>query len=551
MKETSTMKLWLRILAMIMVMTMLFSVLAACSSGDTDTGDDDDDKGNVSDKNDKDDDKDNDDKDDDKPSVDTSKMEADEHWQYVSGETLGGAIKALTNTYGSLMGVVDGNGAQGAKVDVQVELGKSVLEVLSQGMSQSGMDMDLDFLQKIHLAMEVISTGDATELDVLLGLGSKDIATISAILDMAGGKMLLGIPDWNSTYLGVDFTDAGIDTDEMNTAMSALQQMMAAMPSEEVMAKLVDKYLDIALKSFTDVEKNEATLELDGLKQDCTELVVTVRHEDVLNMAINVLTELKDDKDVKKIIEDLAEELGEGNVYESMQEAIEYSLEELEDQLEYPEDGEVILTTYVDDSNAIIGMSLASPENDAEELYFKMVTEGNKWAFELVVFEDFGIFGDGTIKSGKADGQLVLEVDGQEMVNLEISSFDVAKLEKGYLSGTITIASPALDTALMGTSAGLELTISLDTNAKGGTMSIAMNTNAGLLAKLTLSIEATSGGNINIPNNYVDPTNQQELMEWMMDINFNKVVSTLKSAGLPSELTDMLEQLADQLESMQ
>ncbi len=533
--KNEKMKHWLRILAMVMAMVMLLSVLAGCTTAGTTDGNDGD-KGDGGKK--------------EEQIVDTSKMSGPEHWQYVGGKALGEAMSAITGTYGNLMGTVNGKGAQGAKVDVTVELGDAVLSMIEESISQSGMNMDLSFLNTIKLGLDVKSSGEKGQVDAMLGLGSNEIATISAILDMAAGEAFVGLPGLNDTYLGFDLSHMGIGMTELDQVTAMVEQVLAVMPSEEVLQKLVDKYLAIALKEFKDVEKESAKLELNGLSQDCTKLTVSIHHEDVLNVAKNVLTELKTDADVKKILEDVAElpDMGGEDLYPSFQDGITDALESIEEQLEDPEKEVVILTVYTDSKNDVIGLCLA-PESGDEDMHYTVVTEGDKFEFELAFLDEMTVEGNGTNKGGKVSGDFVVMTQGQAVLDLALMDFDLGKLEKGQISGTVVIAAPEMD-GMAAAVSGMKLSIGIDTGKESATVQLKAENTMGVLGSIKLEYKATSGGNITVPGNAVDPTDQTALMQWLMGMNFEKLIGNLEKAGLPAELTAMLEQLAGQFAGM-
>ena len=60
--------------------------------------------------------------------------------------------------------------------------------------------------------------------------------------------------------------------------------------------------MNIVLPELDNVEQTTTTLEVNGVKQECTQLTLKIYEADALAIAKAVLTAAKDDADLKKII---------------------------------------------------------------------------------------------------------------------------------------------------------------------------------------------------------------------------------------------------------
>ncbi len=529
----SNWKKLLRTLAVFMVIAMLLSTFAGCAK----TGDSGSEGGENSGN--------------EEEIVDTSKMSGEEHLQYVEGKSIDSALKVLTGTYGKMFAPIQG--AQSGHIDVSVELGDEFMNQVIGGGATPGMDMS--WLSEINMSMDVTSDNPMSKLELALGLAGTDILSASMILDMAEGQLWVGVPDLNSTYLKFDLEDLGVG--DLNETAEALNMLIAAMPSEEVLSRVLDRYVDIILKNLDDVQKETVTLELDGLSQECTALTVEIGHEDVLKIAKAVLTEARDDEDLKNILEGIAKlYVAQGNasvdVWAMLQSEIDEMIEDLDEQLEDPQEGAIVLVTYADNKNHIIGRDITTP--DGEAISYKTVTEGEKFAF-LADLGGAQITGSGTNKSGKVTGTYELAVQGRTMLTVEVEDFDQNKLEKGYLCGTIRIKpySYGVSEDSNGTVsvapaiAQMEIELKLNTSAQAAEIQVNLNYQGEFFIGATIKVSSSSGGSVSAPGNAVDATNQTELMQWVQGMNFKKILNSLKSAGVPSQITSMLEQYINQM----
>ncbi len=491
--------------------------------------------------------------------VDTSKMTGEEHLQYVEGKAINGLVNTLTKSYGQMFGAVNGS-AQGGRIDMALKLGDAFIEEMENGMGQNKMDMS--WLSEINLGMDVASEGSMSKLALVLGLAGTDILSADMIMDMDAGQLWMGLPELNKTYLKFDLEDMGIDMSDVGEATAMMAELMAAMPSEDVLNRLLTKYVDIILKNLDDVQKETITLELDGLKQECTALTVEIGHEDALRIAKAVLTAAREDEDVKAVLEGIVKFVAangatvDGDIWEMFQAEIDKLLEDIEEQMEDIQEGVFVLTTYADSKNHIIGRSLATPDTDADQLFYKTVTEGDKFAFEAVVMGQATITGSGTNKGGKLSGSYELAAQGRTMLTLEVEDVDQNKLEKGYISGTFRIKPHTYTTGTDSSGAtgvtstwiaNMEVELKLTTSAQSAEIEINLNYQGNFFAGAAIKVSSSSGGSVSAPGSSVDATGQTALMEWLMDADFSKLLQNLKKAGAPSMLTHALQQEITQL----
>ena len=548
MKEFSWKKLLRTILSIALVATMILgcvTMLAGCNQEGTSNSDKNNDKeGNGVNK------------------EQYENLSDEEYMQKLFMNTAKEYVDALTSAYGELS-KFDPNAAanMGGELEMSVQVGDYVIDMLEESFSSSmGTSMDFSFLSKVGLNMEYGIAGDMMKSDLALMLSNKKIATVSMIMNMVDSIVYMAIPELNGTYIEVDMGDMGMGEIGMGSSSvvgmaGQLAEIMEYLPSEELMNKLINRYMETALKALDNVERETVTLECDDLEQECTALSIKVYQSDVFEVAKAVLTVAKDDKDIETVLDGISELAGE-DLYPQVSEMIEYYLEMIEEASEDDMDDEtyVELITYINDDHEIIGAKLDGNAWNEGDMYFYTVTEGNTFAFEAVLEPaDVEITGEGTNKSGKIDAEYTLNVQGMDIVVLAVEDWMVSG---DTVNGTLRI-EPTADTLdmIMGGVSGLPFAdIALEiklTNVDADSGSIELNIlgNDALVVGLVMELKMTSAGSIKEPSNAISADDYEALQEWLMDMNADTILSNLRSAGVPSDLVDMLEMAVESLTS--
>ena len=125
------------------------------------------------------------------------------------------------------------------------------------------------------------------------------IISLNMLMNLSDSIMWFAVPELNDTYLEMNMGDLGMD---MSSALGSLEDMpdiMSALPSEEQLSKLLTRYIELALANIKNVERTATTLELDGLKQDCTQMSVKLYQADAQAVLKAVASAALEDKDLQ------------------------------------------------------------------------------------------------------------------------------------------------------------------------------------------------------------------------------------------------------------
>lgn len=501
-------------------------------------------------------------------------MSDTEYAQTLTLNSLEEAVDVLTVGYGAytdLSGVVTGD--NGVKAELDLTLGDKAIDLIEQYLFNStDSGMDLSFLSNINLDMEVDSADDLAQLQLTLGLSDSKILALCALLSQ--DTIWVGAPELNDNYLEFDLEELGVPV--ASAQPEWMNKVQSIVPSDGKVNEILHRYLAMAVKEIESVERTNHTLELDGLKQDCTKLDIKIYEQDALDAAKAILTAAKDDQDIKKICDDfttvynelqkensdlLDEDATEIDAYAEFTEAVEDALEELPEKAET--ESYIALTLYVDGKHNIIGSSVSIPAlyeektengesvdvNAAVSTFFYTqytVTEGDKFNY-LFEVKDAGlkIVGSGTPDDDTTTGTYTIYVDDLAYLEVSLKNF---KATDDTISGTITLkpSEDILKSITGGTIPYLNiddvaLEVNLDVTKNKENIEIKLIGDDALIVGLALKSSIKESANIEKPTNTVGATGMEPIMNWLNETDFNAVIDNLTDAGVPAILVAALQ----------
>ena len=339
--------------------------------------------------------------------------------------------------------------------------------------------------------------------------------------------------------------------------------MQKALPGEKEVNKLIDKYVEIAIKQLNHVKKSSDTIKVEGVEQKCTAIEFTVTREDFMNIVLAASEALLEDEEIKDIVitflnflndEELLKIDAEETYDELMNELeafVDKGKESMEDMDSEQLDAEmIVITDYVNGSHEIIGRDFVV--NGQKLVSYATVHSGKEFASELNL-SVASISGKGTEKGGKKTGTFEINYGGMTVCDVEVTDFDTDDLDDGLLNGSfLIIPNKQLITTALGSQAqayssilndfdGIEF--KFDSSKKSGTVVMNVLYKGETFAGLVTTGKETDSDKVDVPSDgdLVDVTDSDELAEYLEDLDFDKLVDALKDAGVPDELTSYLE----------
>lgn len=476
----------------------------------------------------------------------------EEYFQYVAKEGVKEYSANMSSMYSDVINVLDFVGKD-INAEIKWEVHKDLVEMLSMA---GGTDMS--FLQNGDLAAKLSIGKEMMGADATIGLNDVQIGTVSVLIDVLEDNMYISVPDFMEKYLGADMEELGAEIDE--DMFDEIEKLMAIFPEAEILESLTNKYLGIMIDCIEDVEKDEDTIKAEGVSQDVIALTVTIDGDTLCAMSEAALKEMLKDKELKTVIMDMAEnmELDPEDVYDDFIESVEDALDEV-DELE-DLDGEIEFVVFVNDSDEICGFEMETEEEIT--VTYVMAKAGEKFGFEASMASDYrevAFVGKGKESGSKLRGEFTFEVDGVSYLDIAVKDFDTEEAAKGHIKGefTITIPSALADMIEMevGNSLDLEdyaLKILADTGSTSAKVQAILTEGDDTLIDLTIALSIDDQDVLEVPadKNVVWADDEDELLETIMDFDWDLLLERLEDADFPTQITSELEYLIEEIEYM-
>ncbi len=497
----------------------------------------------------------------------------EEYYQYIEAKQVDELVDTYMNGYESYMDMISFDD-KGISVEYTVELGEDLRDLLEM------TDVDVSWLEKINYAMDASIKDEALKLEALVGVNDVDILSGNIIMDFAEEYIYMQYPELNEQYIGASFDEIGVDYEE--GMFEIIEVYKEYFPESEELEDLLKKYITIVLEQIDDVEEETVTLEVGDVSQKCTALEVTIDTETAQKIIEAVMEELSKDEDLEKMLKKcmgIAEEMGVEDadvdeLYDEFMDEIDYALEHI-DEIDMG-DVEIVMVVYVNGKGEVIGREI---EVEDFKYRYAMPREGSSFEMECYIempdvfsysyydtyaeepqLVEFGIEGEGKVKGGKITGDFSVKYDSTTYLDIKVEGYNTKKAKDGEMEGTFTFTLPKSVKSMLTEGMGAEVAlvagfldygieIDMDTDSDGGTVSIAVVDDEEFLVKLTLETESGKAEKISIPSSkeIADPMDEDEMEEWVEDIEWDDILKKLEKADVDEEYIEMIEDFIDEL----
>ena len=473
------------------------------------------------------------------------------------------AVDSLTNIYGALLSALGGNrpDSYGYEMDMVLTLGQEVLDGVSQSFQQSGINPDASWLREIGLHMEMNYDGDLVQTIVDAQLGGNSVISADVIVDMVGGMSYVGVPAIQDQYIG-----AKMDMSQMPDANAMLEEYAALvkdLPTDEELNALLSRYLNLVLETLTDPTTGETELSTGGISKKVATTTYSFTRHNVLDIAQAVLTTAKTDTELEKVLdafskvvnEQGAKQAAEGgytwtdvDLHAQMLEGIEPALKNIQDEKQNAEDMELArLVIYADGDDQVGGM-LQVNNGYALMDYLQLYTlkQEDQSALFVNVMGTLYLTGTGEQLGSKFSGEYVISYMGGDFVHVEVQDFDTEALKKGELEGTVCLRPGAALLNNLGSSlpipADLVIELELDTSSERAHIECNLYAAEVLMISISMSSRTVSSDDISVPESYADASDSAQMEAWLECVSLEAMLENLRSAGVPSDVVDLLKQ---------
>lgn len=540
---------WTRLFRVMIALTVVLAMLlcGCAGTGESNTDDDDDDEGSSQNG-----DKNDGEGGDEGGNNDDGKVEPED------------LVHGIAGIYGDLIGTI-GNGMEtpnfGYEYGIVLTVGDQIISNLEAQLAASDMDIDLDFMKTIGLDLEMISKQDMIKLALVAKLGNTQIVSGEAIMDIKGSMAYLAIPELSSKYLAAQLgTDVSVS--DITAQLEEYAGLIDALPSEKVLDAMLIRYLNVVKEELDDKTTSTETLTYGGVSQNVDVATYNVNRSDVLDMVEAILKEAQKDEDLEQTLDaiavwyneyqaEIADDYGytweDVDMHQLLMDGIEETLEDLEEAKQTLEDALFLKVNVYSSNESMVGFKIEMHQDSYSAIGMTAysIASGSNTAM-YVDISGVQFAGTGTVSGGKCSGTYKLIVNGTEMLTIETKDFDENVLTKDALKGTVTLrfSNALIQSMDLGSliTESTKIEIALDINESKPSMEMKCYQGETFIIGMAFTGKVTSAGNISVPSNTVDTTDQSAMQSWMENMNFDTILKNLRNAGVPSELMDVLEQ---------
>jgi hypothetical protein len=493
-----------------------------------------------------------------------------EYYQYVEEKSVSELAKNTSQIYDSVL--IDNMDFSNKSVEgtVSLELGSAAKSYLNMAKA---VGIDVTWLESFGLSVKSSANDNKGSLDAQATLNGTDVLSYNMVMDYDNSSLYMQIPEIAEKYIGIDFSDwlDEYDMEELGEILQLQETSKAvadALPSQDEAQKLIEKYLLVAVNSVGNVSKRSTTVSAQGVSQKCTELKYSLGEKELTELVKNVLKEVKKDSDLEDIIKNAVEASGTGVDADDLYREFVYGIEDMLDDFDYDDyddDLKIDISIYVNGKGEIIGRTLSFDEGygDVYTVSTLLTADGTNVGYELnFASGDAGVslVGNGTYKGGSISGDFnVVYKDDYydyeyEILDVNVNSLDVKQLKKGYLNGsfefTVGDDISKIDSSL---SVSKDFKLSLTSAMSAGSLDyqLGLEYSGDELGTLRVTSKTGKASSVKVPDskNTITVSNYYELMDWLETVSLSPFIKNLKSAGVPQDWLDDLEDISDSIEN--
>ena len=447
-----------------------------------------------------------------------------------------------------------------AKSTVTLTLGKGGRNLLElAGLA----GVDLSWIESASFTGGVTIKGDQLGMDFSTAVNKKNVLSMVMAMDIDAGELYLQIPELTGTYIGIDLRDTmGASyvknlANEWEDAQDKYTEILASLPSQAKLEKLLSKYMKLALNCVDDVEKKSKSLKVEGVEQKCTVLEIMIDSRAMADMVDAILEEAEDDSTLEDFILDIADafEADGDDIYDEFLDGLEYLYQVLKNTRG---GDEIVLTVYVNGKGEILGREL---EIGDVTIAMLMPEKGSKFGYEFSVMEggqSISLTGSGKRSGNKIDGEFRLRYNGTSILDITTDNLNLKTMKRGQLNGKVevSIGSGIRTVAGTGSVAGMSIlqkmkfTLSGKSSAKSAQYTIGLIYDGDDIGSITVSTESKKASSVKIPKekNVIFVEDSRDVEDWVEEINWDKFISNLEKADLPRRVTRALEDWSEAFE---
>ena len=442
---------------------------------------------------------------------------------------------------------------------IELELGEMVYEMLGSAFEledASGLSrMGIDFLIS---AKENVFSGE-----LAARLGESRLISVNAVADLEKAVIYAQVPELSDKYIGADISEAAADISE---AINQYMELVEMYPEGDVLEELINRYTTIVIENVSNVTEEKETIAVGELKQKCTVLCASLSQKEVFTMLETICTTAREDETLLDMLGafavstyDMEAQTAKDNVLQ----AIEEYLAEAESYKETAGDEEQLaMRIWVNNKGEVVGRELAISDGEIV-LSYQMPQKGMELGYRMCIGSPSAmveITGAGTRGFSKMNGEFKVQMkngtDTLELFDVTVENLDTDKLAEGMLNVTCII-KPAKDLyeelglgAASALFAGYELIYEAKTDWPEESVTTSLMNGEELLVRFKASAKLGSGKSVSLPAESIMIEGDEDLIAWIITMDFDRFVENLSQTGMPAELVAVIEAFVSEFNTL-
>ena len=439
----------------------------------------------------------------------------------------------------------------GYEADIHILLSDDAANKLNDYLPEKNQT-DLSWIDDISLSANINRDRFLYQISTKTSFQGNGLFNTNYILDMS--KLLLWVqyPELSDSYLQLGINEIyeefyGNSLEPYAIDKDAYTQLVASLPSEQILNQLLMKYYTLAIEQVEDIEQEKTVLSSGEISVKCTALTATISEKQLINISVNILEALRQDELILGMLEDFAKAKGldpdaERTAFISKITGKIGDLHQSAEQANPKNHLKWIL--YVDNHDNLLGRKICISGVD-KQFYTYTIIDENEFAYYFDLFETVQIKGCGSRFESVIDAEFDVSLDGVPSFHVIIDDLNFIKFLNKNLSGKITLQpTDKLIKQWYGNDyhSKLLFVIDLETTKLENNFRIDIIKDEAFIAGFTFSGKDLSGKPFGIPDSFIEITNDAAFGQWLENVQFDKLKTNFKKANLPTALTNALEE---------
>ena len=489
------------------------------------------------------------------------------------------ASKAIAGVYGDYVGELKDSlkkmeNGTGAETQMTISADKTMLNSLVSAMLSEYMygygdmsSLDLSWLNNVVVNVDADVKGSAMGMKIGIGVNDTVLTSVVAQMDMTKNKIFMAVPELNPQYLYADLSAMDVDMSMASVGIEEMKNLVAALPSEKDVQKMLETYLLIIAAYADEVKEDKQTVTVADQTKEMKVLKAKISEKKFFQMVVDVLNTAVEDQTLKALIDAFVGYVNAMeskmyaqsgmtytpvDVYAELKQELQNTVQNLQSEVENASDSNyMVLSNYIT-GGVIVGRRVQVYNEgvaDRAPTYYMFIPNSDGGVFEVVLPED------GLMEyvlpvctlSGKISGKSMdvdLLVEGQTIFTLRTQNLT---MKDGTINGKIRLVpgKALFEEAGMDLPANITdvyLQMGFEGSKTDGSTEVKLVVGGNTMIGVTVSSKETQYDSFTEPANAVDVMSDDGSM-WVTGLKLDTLIKNMQTAKIPNEYVQIIQQL--------